>query len=303
MDWRIKAAIQFALAHLPYGEQLNHIAQRANGSFSPRVLLREMIIQAAYIRRLNQRFPLTGKTVLEIGPGWAASGTLSLALFGVERVYAFDHQKHFRLPLIQRLADACLQNIDSVAAETEIDPDSLRERLWRIASARTLDSCLDAMHVAYCAPADAARTGLSRASVDMVYSYGVLEHIPLKALEAIMLETARILKPGGRACHNIGLHDHFHSAGLGNGVNFLRYSERRWNFISTHLNYHNRLRLPQYLSMFSRHGLLPVWQERELLDLNINALRKLCVHPQFSRFSEHDLAASHLFVDLVAASG
>ncbi len=57
----------------------------------------------------------------------------------------------------------------------------------------------------------------------MIFSYGVLEHIPTSDLCEILLETKRVMKLDGIQYHNIGLHDHFSGAGLGNGVNFLRY--------------------------------------------------------------------------------
>lgn len=278
MDWRLKALIQFTFAHLPFGERLNHWAQTANGQFSDAAMRRSLRAQHRYLSALNERFPLAGKTVLEIGPGWAGIGVVLLSSFGVGRIYGVDHQPHLRLDLLRRTA--------KVARSLGIEVPEIRS--------------LEDLRLIYLAPGDAARTGLKDKSVDVVYSYGVLEHIPRAALEVICKETVRILHPGGRACHNIGLHDHFHSAGLGNGVNFLRYPEWLWNFVCGNaILYHNRLRLPHYLEMFERHGLTPVWQERELLELNIKALRAIKVDHAFEGMSETDLATSHLFVDLV----
>jgi SAM-dependent methyltransferase len=281
VHWKLKALIQFAFAHLPGGERLNHAAQLARGTFGDDFMRSELEVHARYLRALDGRFPLAGRTVVEIGPGWAGLGTLLLATFGVERIYAIDHRPHLRLPLMQRAAAAARS----------------------IGLAVPRFTALEDLGITYLAPGDAAATGLSAHSVDLVYSHGVLEHIPREALSAIASETRRILKPGGRACHTIGLHDHFHSAGLGNGVNFLRYSRRRWNFMCGNaINYHNRLRLPEYIELFADAGLTPAWMDRELLDLNLAALRQLKVHRDFERFSEEELAASHLFVDLTAVS-
>lgn len=299
MNWKLKAAAQFAFAHLPYGERINHLAQIANGSFRPATQLRELLIQADYVRRLDARFRIAGRTILEIGPGWQGVGSITLALFGAQHIYAFDHQPHLRLALMQQLLDIAARHIGELSQASGLARDMLESRLRRF-RAPTLPALLGALHITYVAPGDAAKTGLAAASVDMIYSYGVLEHIQDRALDAIMAETVRVLKPGGRACHNIGLHDHFHNAGLGNGVNFLRYPEWKWAFFCHNkILFHNRLRLPHYLEMFRRHGLKVAWMDRQLLDINLAALKEIQVDRKFSGLCAEDLAASHLYVDLV----
>lgn len=288
MHWKAKAALQWGLAHVPFGERLNHLAQIARGSFTEGAQLRELLVQLAYLKKLNERFPLKGKTVVEIGPGWQGLGVLSLHLFGCSRIIAIDQEPHIRWSLLSRLMEVARSHWNELGVTVPL---------------RTFTSLEDAfagMGVEYLAPGDAAETGLAPQSVDLVYSYGVLEHISPEALERICAETARILKPTGRACHNIGLHDHFHDAGLGNGVNFLRYSARRWNFMcGNRITYHNRLRFPTYEAMFTRHHLKSVWEERELLDENIAALKRMNVHRDFVHFTHEELATSHLFVDLM----
>ncbi|ABC62501.1 hypothetical protein ELI_02045 [Erythrobacter litoralis HTCC2594] len=283
----MKRSIQFIMAHLPFGEHLNHIAQKAAGSFSPEAQLWSLVAQAGYLRALDERHPLEGATVVEIGPGWQGLGTLLLHLFGAAKIIAFDHQPHFRRRLFDSLVETAEASIEALSNASGIDRAALARRLG------------DFPDLDYRAPGDAAVTGLPDASIDLVYSYGVLEHIDRPDLEAIARETARILKPTGRAAHNIGLHDHFASAGLGNGVNFLRYSKRRWNFWNRNaiLN-HNRMRLPDYFELFADAGLCPVWSQRELRSENLEALRSLRIHSDFRHFGVEDLAASHLYIDL-----
>lgn len=295
MHWKAKAALQWGFARLPYGERLNHLAQIARGSFTPGAQLQELLIQLAYLRKLNERFPLAGKTVVEIGPGWQGLGVLCLYLFGCERIIAIDQERHIRWSLISRLMNVCKSNWRKVCA--------VGGALRPLREFDSLEHTFNEMCVEYMAPGDAADTGMAPRSVDLVYSYGVLEHISPESLERICAETARILKPAGRASHNIGLHDHFHNAGLGNGVNFLRYSARRWKFLcGNRITYHNRMRFPSYLEMFARHNLKPVWSERELLDVNVDTLKRMSIHPDFAHFTHEELATSHLFVDLIAES-
>lgn len=152
------------------------------------------------------------------------------------------------------------------------------------------------------APADAADRSLPDRSVDLVFSYGVVEHIPPADLERLMCESRRILADGGRAYHNIGLHDHFCGWGVESAVDFLRYSDFAWRLIASNpLAYHNRLREPDYFDMFERCGLTPVWHERTLLQRDLDALRAHRVDEKFVRYSAEQNAASELFVDLVRA--
>jgi len=99
------------------------------------------------------------------------------------------------------------------------------------------------------------------------------------------------------------LHDHFQNAGLGNGVNFLRYPEWLWGFFCYNaILYYNRLRLPHFLELIEKAGLHVIWQDRELRQLNLDALRGLKVDVAFAGLSDEDLAASHLYVDLASRS-
>lgn len=70
-------------------------------------------------------------------------------------------------------------------------------RLERLCSLRTREDLLHGLNMVYMAPADAADTALPDRSVDLVFSHGVVEHIPLADLERLMCESRRILADGG----------------------------------------------------------------------------------------------------------
>ena len=61
----------------------------------------------------------------------------------------------------------------------------------------------------YHAPADARATRETSASVDLVYSNSVLEHVPRDIIRGLMVESQRILRPTGLALHNIGCNDRY----------------------------------------------------------------------------------------------
>src|SRR5688572_13308170 len=105
MDWRIKAAAQAAFAMLPFGERLNHVAQRLNGSHSLASQVDAFARQRFKVQELAQRFPVAGKTVMEIGTGWNGIGILLFALEGAAEIHSFDHVAHLRLPVMRQLLE------------------------------------------------------------------------------------------------------------------------------------------------------------------------------------------------------
>jgi hypothetical protein len=287
MDWRIKAAAQAAFAILPFGERLNHVAQRLNGSHSVSSQVDAFGRQRLKLAELIRRFPIAGKTVMEIGTGWNGIGILLFALEGAAEIHSFDHVAHLRLPVMRQL-------LKVIASD-----ERYRSRAERLLEAQTLPDLLKLANAHYHAPADAASTGLPDRSIDLVYSYGVLEHIPPAALERITAESKRILR--GRAFHRIGVNDHFQGVDPTIGAaNFLQFTSRQWWWINNRINYQNRLRPQHYAEMFARHGGRLVYRHDELIPRDIAKLNAITVRTHADLPSE-ELATSQVDVDVVFA--
>ena len=93
----------------------------------------------------------------------------------------------------------------SVAPEAEV-----AERLDVVArSSRHPMAFLREAGIDYRAPGDATNTGLEDGSVDAHFSYNVFEHVPAEAIEKILAEARRILKPGGVCVHYVDPSDHY----------------------------------------------------------------------------------------------
>lgn len=225
MNWKAKAAIQWALAPLPYGEHLNFQLQKLNGSHSDRNLQTHLEWAEAALDHIEQFKPLRGATLMEIGTGWIPVAPMCMVKRGAARVVTFDLHRHLR-------------------------PD-LSKRAMRLIGLPKFPDEID-----YHAPADAANTGLPDASVDVAYSSNVLEHIPHDVVTRIVRESRRILKPGGLAYHDVGLHDHRSDDDAQvSKIDFLRYSERKWRFMNhNRIAYHNRMRACEFLKVFQSEG-------------------------------------------------
>jgi len=79
---------------------------------------------------------------------------------------------------------------------------------------------------------------------EQVNIHAVLEHVPEAVLDGLVLESKRILRPGGCFYAYVGLHDHYACFDRRiSKVNYLKYPEWAWRtFIKNNISYHNRLR-------------------------------------------------------------
>ena len=101
--WKLKVLIQFVLAHLPKGEQINYSLQVLNKSHSPQETAERIPSLLRQLKRIDQYVELRGSSVLEIGTGWDAISALLLYLMGARIVYSYDHLGHVRDKLLQNV--------------------------------------------------------------------------------------------------------------------------------------------------------------------------------------------------------
>ena len=279
--WRLKVLVQFVLAHLPRGEHLNFRFSGRGGPDDPDAQRKAFRTQIGHVSRLNDRYPLAGLAAVEIGTGWTGIGLVTLSLF-VGRVHTFDLTRHLRYDLMHELIAAVAEDVPAVAELSGLPEPLVRDRLTALLKADDIDTLLTACRAEYRAPAHATRTGLPDESVDLVFSYGTLEHVTPEALDSLTAESARVLTPTGRAFHKISTHDHYSSMGLDNEVNFLRYPEWLWRFwVQNRIAYHNRLRESQFYDTFKAHGATVLWSDRELAEGDLAAVREMRVARKF----------------------
>jgi SAM-dependent methyltransferase len=116
---------------------------------------------------------------------------------------------------------------------------------------------------------DGAHLPLGDASVDLILSKSVLEHVRLAQVDTLLAETARVLAPGGGMVHAIDLRDHRHIDGddrvHGDWLDALRYPQPLFDAMFSHrATSINRLRDPQWRERFAAQGLEVVsWEATE----------------------------------------
>jgi hypothetical protein len=249
VNWKVKVAIQSVLAHVPGGEAVNYRLQWANGRYTPERLKRRTLEQAEKLAKLLPH--VKGGVILDVGTGWELIAPILFYLMGASHVYTYDHLWHLRFD-IPRIVIAQLdasELSESLCANRAL----IAPRIEKLKQCRNLDDLLTAARITYRAPADACITGLPSGSVDLFFTYEVLEHVPESVLNGLVLESKRILKSSGVAYHAIEPGDHYTRDT--SHINHYRYPEWLWSpLVKNNISYHNRLCLRQFRECFEGHG-------------------------------------------------
>ncbi len=242
--WPLKIAAKIVLSRLPFGYAL----WQKLGLF--RLGKMDTAHYAAKIFRLHaghafpQGFP-PGFTALELGPGDSIASALLAAGAGADKVYLID---------VGAFAHRDPAAYKALARE-------LREKGMNapdIESARSFEDILRLCNAVYLTGGLASLRELPDNSVDFIWSHSVLEHVRVHEFAEEMRELRRLLKPAGRASHNINYKDH-----LAEALNNLRFSDALWesDFFVRSGFYTNRLRHHEIMDVFRREGYKVMFEE------------------------------------------
>ena len=300
--WRTKIFIQSVLSYLPLGNQLNNLCQLWNGSYSPKSMERALWLRIDALNKMRKHVSLNGSTAVEIGTGWVAYMPILLYLYGARRCHTYDHIPHLQFNMVTRFLKIIGKNLKKISALSNIPLKELEHRWESIDGKNNLEEFLRAAGIKYKAPSDAGDTGLADGSADLVLSYAVLAHVPCQSLAGLLKEVARLISDRGKSFHCIGLFDPNHKVGSKvSKLNFLKYSPRFYNFfINNKMNYHNRLREPEYLKLFKECGYRVEYLESEVDESDIALLGQMKVAEEFQRFDNRQLAVWKMSVILSA---
>ncbi|WP_309630369.1 methyltransferase domain-containing protein [Brevundimonas sp.] len=209
MNWRLKIAAKVVLSRLgiPYEGWRKLGLFRLGRMDRPDYALK---IFDLHILRAIPDGRLDGKTVLEIGPGDSLASAVTARAHGAAEALLVDAGAYAS-------RDVDLYRAMAAALEARgLPPPDLSD-------AATLEDVLAHCSARYLTTGVDAFADMPDASVDLIWSHSVLEHIPLKQLPHLFGEMRRVLKPEGLISHNIDFQDH-----LAHGLNSLRFSEAAW---------------------------------------------------------------------------
>lgn len=177
--------------------------------------------------------------ILELGPGGSIGFGLLALESGASRYTAIDNGTHIFVEgtLIERYTRLLRGNRDALNAYFSFS--STGQVSYRPEK------------IAFAAIDQHSRYPLPDASVDIIYSCAVLEHV--HNLDLCFREMSRVLRPGGIMYHEVDLRDHIFSQ---KSLFFLTLSDRWFRTLFQYTGgYVNRERVSSYRSLAEKYGL------------------------------------------------
>jgi SAM-dependent methyltransferase len=190
-----------------------------------------------HARRAGLDGQLSGKVVLELGPGDSIATAVVAAAHGARAVLVDSGS-------FARTDHVLYQTLAGELRARGLEPPDLQ-------GCETIERMLARCNSVYLSAGLTSLRALESASVDFIFSHAVLEHVRRAEFLETFRQCRRILKPGGVASHRIDLADH-----LGGALNNRRFSEKTWEsplFVNSGF-YTNRLSVNEMLALFRESG-------------------------------------------------
>src|SRR5690606_13057819 len=134
--------------------------------------------------------------------------------------------------------------------------DRAEALLDKVLACGSFDEVYALLDFRYVLDAAGSLGAVADSSLDLIISSDVMEHIPRAAMDGLMADFMRVMKPGGVISQQIVMADHLciydrtvHSK------NYLRYNDRQWKLLfQNDLQYFNRLQHSDFVKLFSEAG-------------------------------------------------
>jgi SAM-dependent methyltransferase len=301
MHWRIKGLLQTALGVLPRGNELHYTLQRRAGGLKNfarecDIKVDDWVLMVKHLRSVG--IELAQTRLLEMGSGWYPTFPFCLYLAGAGRVHTLDLNRHMKPDLTLACAVRLENHVDVIANTCGLDTAIVLTKQQALVRAlkqgATLEQATEGV-VHYRAPADAADTQLPHASVDVVFSNSVLEHVPAEVIARCFQESRRILDPNGVIFHSVNCGDHYAYVDANiNQLNYLKYSSAQWQRWNNAFLYQNRLRAIDFTRMAREAGYLIELDTARARPERLAQLAKIDIDAEFTKYSAEQLAITSI---------
>lgn len=235
---------------------------------------------AKVLDKLN--IDLKDKTIFEFGSGWFPGMPYFFKYkFGAKKVYTFDINKHFKKETVLKL-----NGIFSKSYGNEILPDLNNK--YGLPDG-----------VEYFPNYDIVKSDIVKN--DLVFSRYVLSHMNENDIDLLHEKMKKELEKGTYIIHFISPSDlRQHNDSSLSLQDFLQYSKEQWQKIHTKFDYHNRLRLPQFLEIFKKYDYEIVHLEYESATngAKYDLFKKVQLHEDYRKYSDEELTAGNILVVL-----
>ncbi len=178
---------------------------------------------------------LSGKVILELGPGDSLATSLLCAKHGAIAILV--DAGFFAIEGIEQYRELNLKYVTNNTLEINLNKCNSIHDLLLVTGAQYMTEGLRSLKK------------IPSNSVDFIFSQAVLEHVRKEEFFETMSECFRILKKNGICSHQVDLKDH-----LGGGLNNLRFDSQVWesDFFVNSGFYTNRIRFSEMIDIFKK---------------------------------------------------
>lgn len=220
---------------------------------------------------------LNDKVVLEIGSGWYPFlPFLFKTEMNVNKVVTYDINKHYSKKRINQVKHIFGKKYDEKKLQRLNLPDFIE----------------------YHPNTDLTKVKIDK-DISFIYSRFVLEHIKPDDIKEIHKKIYNELNDDVKILHLISPSDHrAYSDNSLSYYDFLKYSTKEWNTVQTKFDYHNRLRLPDYIEIFNNTGFKISYLDHDYVDKKSTKYKKfkaLKLHQDYQKFTEREILAGSIF--------
>lgn len=221
---------------------------------------------------------LINKDIIEIGSGWfPIFPFLFKSEFKVNKVSTYDINEHYNNKRVIA-AKKLLYNIDQGKHSSKYGLPKFVE---------------------YHPKTNFINAKLNK-NAKLVFSRFVLEHVKPEDIYLMHKKIHQDLEDEVIVFHHISPSDHrAYSDNSISYYDFLKYSKTEWNNIQTKFDYHNRLRLPQYLEIFEKAGFKVKFLNHDHVSkdsIKYKKFKSLKLHDDYTNFTEEEILAGSISV-------
>lgn len=222
------------------------------------------------------------KSVIEIGSGWLPLMPYFFKYMGnISAVETYDLNKHYNKKNINNLNREFSKKFGIPVERAQNGKFNLPEG------------------IRYYPKTDFTKVHVNNA--ELVFSRFVLEHLSPLDIKRLHQKFKKEL-PEAYIIHLISPSDHraYVDKNLSN-QDFLRFSEKEWKKKQTRFDYHNRLRLPQYLEIFKDLRYEILFLEFESANKESETYKKfktVPLHDNYRKYSDDELTAGSINIVL-----
>jgi SAM-dependent methyltransferase len=276
IPWYARIAAKLALASLPIPYSFwKKIGIYSHGEMQDADYVFRVFDKHLISSGLSGRAGLVG---LEMGPGDSVGSAVAAKAKGFSAFYLVDAGDFANRDV------ETYKEMGRIGARLGLAPPDLER-------ASSFEDILSACDAIYSTNGMQSYREIPAASVDLIFSQAVLEHVRRNEFVQIAAEMRRILKPDGVASHQVDLRDH-----LGGGLNNMRISSGLWEteLMSRSGFYTNRIRFSEMCGIFERAGFLVDVESVARWNTVPIPIKRLA--PEFRHFSEEELLVSSFHV-------